>query len=205
MAHGELSKKQPSSQKTSRDFEKRNAILEKITTPPRFEEELWMDLANSVAQAFRFTKDEHARFLANRLAKLIAAIPFLASCSDPERTAVSHLGTYVLSVRSKRFALARPTDDTYLLRRIELLSNYIGGDRKIIKRGMGLIALVMLEDYHRDREADSDVGKYNPINSGAFHYEVCRRKLMKKIEKNECPQMDEILKVSNTRMIFWEL
>lgn len=180
-----------------------NIILERISYSRDFTDALWADLADSVTRAFRFTDEERSRFMKNRLAKLIAAIPFIASCSDPERTAVSHLGTYILSVRSKKFALAKPTDDTYLLRRIELLSNYIGGNRKIIKRGVSLIALVMLEDYHRDQKADSGAGKYNPINSGAFDYASCRRKLVKGIHKIECPQMDEILDASKCESTFW--
>ena len=163
----------------------------------------WDRIADSVAQAFRFTPEEQERFRTKELAKLIAAIPFLAGCKDPLRTAVSHLGTYVLSVRLKDTANARPSDDEHLFRRLELLGNFIGGDPEIIQRGMNLIALCMIGDYARDIEEDQRLGKYNPISAGIIDYEAEKRRLIREIEAVPCPDMDRILTPKASLCKFW--
>ncbi|MBT3275044.1 MAG: hypothetical protein HN368_17955, partial [Spirochaetales bacterium] len=115
-------------------------VMETLEQVVTFSSANWQELGGAVADAFRFTKKERASFLGNNLPRLIAAIPFIADCDDPERTAISHLGTYVLSIRAKRYALAQPSDDEYVLKRLELLNNFSGGNADIINRGMNLIA-----------------------------------------------------------------
>ena len=153
----------------------------------------WNQIVEWVAEAFRFTSDEKRRFAAKKLAKLVAAIPFLAGCKDPSRTAVSHLGTYVLSVKLKHGAVSRPSDDESLFRRIELLGNFIGGDPEIIQRGMNLIALCMISNYVHDAENDKTQGKYNPVVAGVVDAENIRLQLVQEIESVPCSDMDEIM------------
>ena len=47
----------------------------------------WNRIVERISTAFRFTADEKQRFANKKLAKLIAAIPFLAGCKDPLRVA----------------------------------------------------------------------------------------------------------------------
>lgn len=163
----------------------------------------WDQIVDMVAAAFRFTKEETERFRSREIAQLIAAIPFLAGCKDPKRTAISHLGTYILSVRIKEEANARPSDDEYLHRRLELIGNFIGGDQEIIQRGMDLIALCMLYDYKRDEQEDQESGKYNPITAGLFDFEKQEQKLINRISSIRCDIMDDILPVARCRTTFW--
>lgn len=154
----------------------------------------WPEIAGSVAKAFRM-HDEEAEWLENkRIAKLIGAIPFLAGCDQPERTAVTHLSTYLLSIReTKPFFNADPSDDVDILERLRLIMSFRGGDASVIDKGMSLLALSMLDDYKRDIHIDETFGKYNPVVSGAFDYESIRADLVKRIEAVDCPQMEEIL------------
>ena len=155
--------------------------------------EQWPEIAEAVGLSFRMDEEERARLHDKPVAKLIAAIPFLAGCDQPARTAVAHLGTYILSVReTKPFFNAEPTDDGDILARLRLIMNFRGGDEAIIDRGMALLALTMIVDYDRDVQIDSAIGKYNPVASGAFDYDIMYSTLMRRIEAVDCPAMDEI-------------
>jgi len=111
-----------------------------------------------------------------RIAKLIAAIPFLAGCEDAERTAVAHPAPTCLSTREDEALFqCQPEDRISVLERLRLGSNFKGGDRRIIDRGLCLLALNMVSDYHRDIEEDAALGKYNPIAAGAWDFESTSR------------------------------
>ena len=177
-------------------------VLEKTGKADIFE---WNKIVDYIAEAFRFTPEEKERLRNNKLAKLIAALPFLAGSKDPLRTAGSHLGTYILSIRVKDPSNARPSDDEYLLRRLELIGNFIGGDDEIIQRGMNLIALCMISDYARDVEKDQRLGKYNPISAGVLDYEREKERLIREIESVPCPDMDKIFTAREGVKTFWLL
>ncbi len=164
----------------------------------------WDHIAGLVASAFRMSEEEYQWFKNKNLAKLIAAIPFLAGCEDPERTAVVHLGTYILSIRAKSVANCKPSDDEGIFRRLELMNNFIGGDKAVIEKGMSLIALNMIADYARDIEVDRMTGKYNPVDSGAFDYDAERERLESVITSVECREMDEILSLDDAVETYWE-
>ncbi len=164
----------------------------------------WENIAGAVADAFRMDDTEYEWLKNKSLAKLIAAIPFLAGCDDPDRTAVTHLGAYIMSIRIKTLANAKPSDDEDLMRRLEMINNYIGGDRDIIRKGMSLIALNMIADYARDIEEDRLFGKYNPVDSGAFDYESEKERLERIITSVECREMDEIMNLDEAVETYWE-
>jgi hypothetical protein len=165
----------------------------------------WDNISTSVAQAFRFTDDETKKFKEKPLAQLIAAIPFLAGCEDPERTAICHLGTYILSVQIKIPANCKPTDDAYIMKRLELVNNFIGGDPEIIEKGMSLIALNMLSDYKRDIHEDILLSKHNPLVSGSWDFEKSEDRLLQTIRRIDCPVMDEIFDEGVGTRDYWEM
>ena len=165
----------------------------------------WNNIAESVADAFRMDDEEREWFRNKNLAQLIAVIPYLAGCEDPGRTAITHLGAYLLSLRIKTVANCQSTDNDYLLKRLEMINNYIGGDREIIERGMNLIALNMISDYARDIEEDRIFGKYNPVGDGVINFEEEKRRLIGKIESVECPEMDAIMNIDESIQAYWQL
>jgi hypothetical protein len=150
------------------------------------------------------TQKEKERLREGRIAKLIAAIPFLAGCEDAERTAVAHLGTYLLSVReTKPYFNARPEDGASPLERLRLGSNFKGGDQRIIERGLCLLALNMVSDYKRDIEEDERLGKYNPIAAGAWDFEDTVADLEYKIISVDCEEMDRIAPIKAIALAWW--
>jgi hypothetical protein len=169
-----------------------------------FPESMWAEISGCVAEAFRMTVEEKERFAGGRIAKLIAAIPFLAGCEDAERTAVAHLGTYLLSTReTKRYFNARPEDGVSVLERLRLGSNFMGGDGKIIEKGLCLLALNMVSDYKRDIEEDARLGKYNPIAARAWDFESTVEELEYKIVSVTCEEMDDIAPIVEIPLDWW--
>jgi len=169
-----------------------------------FPESKWAEISGRVAEAFRMTTEEKERFAGGRIARLIAAIPFLAGCADAERSAVAHLGIYLLSTReTKRYFDTRPEDAVSVLERLRLGSNFIGGDKAIIEKGLCLLALNMVSDYKRDVEEDAGLGKYNPISAGAWDFESTVEELEYKIVSVTCEEMDEIAPIVEIPLDWW--
>lgn len=155
--------------------------------------EIWNMISEDVANSFRMDDEEKKRFKQKSIAKLICSIPFLAGCEDAERTAVTHLGTYVLSCReTKHYYSANELDNKTVFERLRLISNFKGGDRRIIDKGMSLLALIMVSDYKRDIGIDDAIGKYNPVGDGVFDFSALQQELLENVNSVECVQMDEI-------------
>ena len=169
-----------------------------------FTEEKWKEISGNVAAAFRMSHEEELRLREGRIARLIAAIPFLAGCEEAERTAVAHLGTYLLSVReTKPYFVAQPGDNAGPMERLRLIGEFKGGNRQIIEKGMSLLALNMVSDYKRDIEEDARLGKYNPVAAGAWNFESTVEALEWKIVTTPCEEMDEIAPVGAIPLSFW--
>jgi hypothetical protein len=156
----------------------------------------WETLCESVAETFRFTSQEQTAFIGNRTAQLIAAIPFVASCEEPERTALAHLAIYMTELRGgKRISDHTPADNTSPFTRLRLLSSFKGGNPDIIKHGMTQLALVMLAGYERSREEDLRRRTYNPLNDGSWDAEAMRLNLSRDLQAHPCATLDAILPV----------
>jgi hypothetical protein len=169
-----------------------------------FTEVKWEELCDAVSLAFRFTEDERQFLKEKSVARLIAAIPFLAGCEDAERTSIAHLGTYLLSVKeTKRYFNANPEDSQSVVERLRLIGNFKGGNQAIIDRGMNLLALNMISDYRRDAEEDVFLRKFNPVSVGDFDYAASVAELTERIEEVPCPEMDRIMTLSVAPLTLW--
>ena len=167
-------------------------------------EATWSEIADSIADAFRMQPHEREWFNNKPVARLIAAIPLMAGCHDAERTAVAHLGTYLLSIKStKPYFNANTADDTDIFERLRLGTNFVGGDQAIIEKGMSMLALSMVIDYAQDTAEDTLRGKYNPVESGAFDYPAIREDLETRIAAVDCPEMEMILRDFDTQDGWW--
>jgi len=176
------------------------------TSARLFSESQWEEISGRVAAAFRMTSDETERLRNKNIAKLIAATPFLAGCRDAERTAVAHLGTYILSLReTKPYFNASEDDNGSVLERLRLISNFKGGDPKIIDRALCLLALNMVTDYRRDAAEDVFLNKYNPVSDGEFDYEALVADLTRRVEGVSCPEMEQIMPIKAGILSYWGL
>jgi hypothetical protein len=165
--------------------------------------EIWERISEDVANSFKMDEAEKERFKNKDIAKLIAAIPILAGCENAERTAVSHLGVYVLSNReTKHYFNPTVSDNKGIFERLKHIGNFTSGDPWIIKKGMNLIALTMLNDYKRDIHIDETLGKYNPVGENSFDYHDIKDKLKAQIASIECYEMDQIYNDGSTEA-YW--
>ncbi|HUX42475.1 MAG TPA: hypothetical protein VMV83_15005 [Rectinemataceae bacterium] len=169
-----------------------------------FPDATWLAISDDIALAFRMSAAEKEALGRNKIARLVASLPYLAGCEDAGRTAVAHLGTYLLSTReTKHWFDATARDSVSVLERLWLGADFRGGDEKIIRRGLNLLALNMIADYKRDIDEDAASGKYNPLAAGDFDFKETVEDLEWSIISTPCPEMDEIVSLAEIPMSFW--
>lgn len=155
------------------NLEDENAVFkEKLNSLP---DSTWNYFVKEMKKVFRFTHKETKWFKNCKTAKLIATIPFAAGCEEPERTAIAHLCIYMAEIRGfQKYYAHLPSDDSNLFKRLGFISTFEGGDKDIIEYGMNLLALIMIEGYHKSENEDRKNGVYNPFVSGVWNYEEKR-------------------------------
>lgn len=167
---------------------------------------VWNRLAAVAAEALRMTEAETARFRDNRIARLIGLLPFAAGCDDAERTALSHLATYVMAGRgqARRAFDHAPPDDADPFARLRTIAGFKGGDQAILGRGMALLGLCVVAGYERDRDADRALGEYNPLASNAWNGGELTKELTAKAGDGTASPLDGILTAEEALRAFWE-
>lgn len=154
----------------------------------------WDFLVTEISNVFRFTNEEKDVFSNNPTAKLIASIPFVANCIEPERTAIAHLCLYVAELKGfQKYCSHVPSDDSDIFNRLAFISTFEGGNKTIIEHGMNILALIMIENYKRTEKSDKANGIYNPFVAGTWNYKQIKNKLLWDINKIEVPEIDGIL------------
>jgi hypothetical protein len=167
----------------------------------------WERLTNLVAVAFRMDDSERTRLAGSRAARITGALPYLAGCRNPERTALTHLAAFVLACRggTRKIFDHTPADDAEILARLEPIARFPGGDPAVIRKGMALLGLLMLGGYEKDREKDAASGEYNPLNSGAWRVEEVRARLLAEAASAKVPELDAIISTDEASVRgFWD-
>lgn len=152
---------------------------------------LWDYLVKEISSVFRLTKEETTKLSESSTAKIIATIPFAANCNNPEKTAISHLCLYMAEIQGfHKFCDHLPEDDENIFHRLEFISDFDGGDKKIIHHGICLLALIMLEGYKKSFASDEKLGIYNPLVSGVWNYKTQKNYLLWEISKTTVYSLD---------------
>lgn len=164
----------------------------------------WPSIVDAVGHAFRMDETERTWLAEKPVARLIASIPFVAGCDNPARTAVTHLGTYILSGReTKPFFNAAELDDVDVFARLRPIMTFQGGDQLLIDAGMALLGLNMLEDYRDDIQIDAALGKYNPIASGAMAFDDLRARLSSYVARDQWDLYSEVVGQDVGTLGYW--
>ncbi|MBL7006285.1 MAG: hypothetical protein ISR78_04310 [Spirochaetia bacterium] len=165
----------------------------------------WMRLSEKVCASFSFTDEKSRYFLNNKVAKLIGCLPKIAGTKTPERDGCSNLAVYIMSISvTKQFYHHNVYDDTNVFARLQNIMNFNGGDQDLLQKGMTLLALMMVNDYKRDKEADKDARKYNPFTANSWNFNELRDQLLIDYEKIESVEIDSILTLSECATLLWE-
>lgn len=140
---------------------------------------------SEISKVFRFSKEETDWFSNCKTAQLIATIPFAAECIEPERTAIAHLCIYVAEIKGfQKYYAHQPSDDFDIYNRLAFISTFEGGNKKIIEEGMDILALIMIEGYHKSMKKDEKENIYNPLNSNTWDYTTLKKELVNKLSKS---------------------
>lgn len=174
----------------------------KLSTQNPFSEK-WDDIVDTVATAYVLSSYEKKELHGSKIAKLIAAIPYIAGCEDPRTVAEIHLTTYLLTKKTTRVFDSTPADGVDRFRRLTMMTNFVSGNQTIIEKGICLLALTMLCEYNRTAEQDFELERYNPIVMGAINFEIERQFLIDKINSIPCPFIDEIITTFEAQILWW--
>jgi len=164
----------------------------------------WPIICANTAKTFRLTFDEQDCLSRNKVARLIAMIPYIAKCDEAERTALAHIAVYITALRGGKNAFSHgPTDNADILERLRLGTSFKGGNPQVINRGMNLLALVMLCGYERDKEKDIVSGNYNPLNEGIWDFETMKQTLLDKIARSPSIELEAIFSIEDGLESSW--
>jgi hypothetical protein len=165
----------------------------------------WEEIADKICSSFSFTDNERLKFLKNKVAKLIGCLPKIAETQTPERDGCSNLAVYIMSIRTtKRFYIHQQCDDADVFSRLHDIMNFNEGNKDIIRKGMSLLALMMINDYKRDEVEDRDNQKYNPFNLNSWNFDKLRNRLLEDYEKTESDSIDSIFNLSESATLLWQ-
>ena len=155
-------------------------------------DEFWNYITKELKIIFRLSRKE-LKWLKNcKTAKLIATIPFVAECYEPERTAIAHLCIYLAEIRGfQKYCSHLPSDDINLFNRLAFISTFEGGNNIVINYGMNLLALEMIEGYNKSKEKDKINNIYNPFISGSWDYEKIKSEIINKLKNSEYSGLEE--------------
>jgi hypothetical protein len=152
--------------------------------------------------------DESAkRFMSSDVVRMAACIPFLAGCSQAERTALGLMSMLHAASKIKEPANHTAEDDKDPLERLKLLDRFIGGDRSVIEKGLTGLACFMLEGYKSDIDRDKAQNKYNPVGAGAWYYLKTKEKLTKKFKSVKQDYMDSVMERATVtaKGVWWQV
>ena len=167
--------------------------------------EQWENVLSRAGAVFNFGIEKKEQAKNSRMAKLIAAIPFLAECNKAAETSFSHLSIYIISMdeSAKDIYFHKPEDDGDIYSRLFPISGFSGGNGEIIQCCMDLIALCMISNYKKDKEDDEAIGKYNPVGIGKWDYNTMSAKLITYIDKYNTPEISEIYTKEEALRGYW--
>lgn len=153
----------------------------------------WEDFVNEITNIFSLNVNESEKLRNSVTAKIIATIPFAAECKEPERTAIAHLCLYMVELRGfKKYCSHQPSDDNDIYNRLAFISTFESGKEEIIRHGLDMLALIMIEGYKRSKKTDIVNNVYNPLNSGAWDYNKLKTNILNRLKKISVPMLDEL-------------
>lgn len=168
--------------------------------------EQWENVLSRAGAVLNFGIEKKQKVQNSKMAKLIAATPYLARCSKATETSFSHLIIYLVSLdeSAKDIFFHKPEDDSDIYTRLFPISNFFGGDKNIIQCCIDLSALCMLSNYKKDVEEDKVIGKYNPISNGVWDYNTLYTKLCDNIDKLITSDISGIYTKDDALRAFWD-
>lgn len=143
----------------------------------------------------------------NYALKIVTLLPYIAGCSNPERKALVNANTFflLLDESSKASFLHGQQDDDSIFTRLTIFDVFQDGDKNVIRKGMLLLSLIMIQDYYQDRQIDMRENKYNPLNSKRWDYYSVHNNIINEIKQIDAKIIDDIFPLESIcNQFFWE-
>ena len=168
-------------------------------------EEQWENILARAAAVLNFGMKKKEQIKNSKLAKLIAATPYLAGCNKALETSFSHLLIFLMSLdeSAKDIYFHKPEDDSDIYSRLFPISSFLGGNKELIQCCVDLSALCMLANYKKDMDNDKTIGKYNPVSEGVWDYNFLYTKLNNNIDKLITSEILKIYTKDDALQGFW--
>jgi hypothetical protein len=157
----------------------------------------WDEISSRARAVLNYGIEQKQWLEESRMAKFIAAIPFLARCDKPLVTSFSQLIIYLVALdeSARDIYMHSSEDDNDLYSRLLPLLSCSGGDPELLQCCRDLLALCMVSNYKKDSAVDEELGKYNPVFSGKWDGEALVKELVDKITKTITPEISEYFTV----------
>jgi len=116
----------------------------------------WETVSSRIRALLNYGMAEAGWLEGCRIARFIAAVPFMAGCEKALETSFSHLLVYLASMdeSTKELFYHNPGDDGDLYSRLRPILDFSGGNEEILLCCRDLLALCMVSNYHKDAEED---------------------------------------------------
>jgi hypothetical protein len=167
--------------------------------------EQWENVLSRAGSVLNFGIEKKEHIKNSKMAKLIAAAPYLAGCNKALEISFSHLMIYLMSLdeSAKDIFFHKHEDDNDIYLRLFPINNFSGGNKDIIQCCMDLTALCMLSNYKKDAVEDTIIGKYNPISTGKWNYDILSIKLIQNIDNTTNSEISEIYTKEDALKGYW--
>ena len=168
-------------------------------------EDQWEDISSRVRAVLNYGVEQKERLNANRMARFVAAVPFLAGCPKASETSFVHLLVYLVSLdeAAQDIFSHRPADDADVYSRLFPILSFSGGDEAVLACCRDLMALCMVANYCNDAATDTDKGKYNPVVAGIWNAEQLTASLKASISGTITPEIEAWFSISDALRGVW--
>jgi len=168
--------------------------------------EQWEEVSTRVRAILNYGIDQNEWLQRSRMARFIAAVPFLAGCDKALETSFVHLLVYLVALdpSARDLFLHKPEDDAMVRCRLSPLLSFSGGDQAVLRCCEDLLALCMVANYRKDAAADRAVGKYNPLNAGVWDAETLDQELTASIGKHITQEISAFFTVEEALEGYWD-
>ncbi len=170
------------------------------------DENQWEEVSSRVRVVLNYGVVQKEQLQSSRMARFIAAVPFLAGCKKAMETSFVHLLTYsvALDEAARDVFIHKPDDDADIYTRLTPLLSFSGGDERILQCSRDLIAICMVSNYIKDAEADRMVGKYNPVAAGTWNADEIIEKLVASVNASITPAISGMYTVEEAIRGGWK-
>lgn len=168
--------------------------------------EQWETVSSRARVVLNYGVAQTERLEKSRIARFIAAVPFLAGCGKATATSFAHLLVYLAALddSAKELFFHTEEDDGDLYARLAPVFNFCGGDAELLRCCRDLLALCMVSNYRKDAEEDRALGKYNPVNSGAWDADALIEELTESIGQRITPEIAAFYTVEEALRGYWQ-